>query len=205
MILKAGTYDNVIRLLPPLTIDEGLLEEGLGVLDEAIAAGVRVGRGRRAGACYRRAVAEDDEDEVRRSRIGSAVRGIAIDLSPLRASRDFRRLWLGLLVSTFGYQFTLVATFIQVFRLTGSAGGGRAARARRLRRRWWSARSSGSAFLDALDRRKILIGAQLGYAVSSGALFAGALMGDPPPVADLRRGRGDRRGERDRLPDPQRR
>lgn len=38
VILKAGTYDNVIRLLPPITIDEGLLEEGLGVLDEAIAA-----------------------------------------------------------------------------------------------------------------------------------------------------------------------
>ena len=38
VILKAGTYDNVIRLLPPLTIDEALLDEGLGVLDEAIAA-----------------------------------------------------------------------------------------------------------------------------------------------------------------------
>jgi 4-aminobutyrate aminotransferase/(S)-3-amino-2-methylpropionate transaminase len=39
VILKAGTHDNVIRLLPPLTIDEGLLAEGLGVLDEAIGAG----------------------------------------------------------------------------------------------------------------------------------------------------------------------
>jgi 4-aminobutyrate aminotransferase/(S)-3-amino-2-methylpropionate transaminase len=39
VIIKAGTYDNVIRLLPPLTIDESLLEEGLGVLDEALAAG----------------------------------------------------------------------------------------------------------------------------------------------------------------------
>ncbi len=38
VILKAGTYDNVIRLLPPLTIDEDLLEEGLGILDEAIGA-----------------------------------------------------------------------------------------------------------------------------------------------------------------------
>ncbi|HYX79697.1 MAG TPA: aminotransferase class III-fold pyridoxal phosphate-dependent enzyme, partial [Actinomycetota bacterium] len=38
VILKAGTYDNVIRLLPPLTIEESLLDEGLGVLDEAIAA-----------------------------------------------------------------------------------------------------------------------------------------------------------------------
>jgi 4-aminobutyrate aminotransferase/(S)-3-amino-2-methylpropionate transaminase len=38
IVLKAGTYDNVIRLLPPLTIDEGLLDEGMQVLDEAIAA-----------------------------------------------------------------------------------------------------------------------------------------------------------------------
>jgi 4-aminobutyrate aminotransferase/(S)-3-amino-2-methylpropionate transaminase len=38
VILKAGTYDNVIRLLPPITIEEGLLEEGLGILDEAIGA-----------------------------------------------------------------------------------------------------------------------------------------------------------------------
>ena len=37
VILKAGTFDNVIRLLPPLTIDEGLLDEGLDVLDEAMA------------------------------------------------------------------------------------------------------------------------------------------------------------------------
>ena len=34
--LKAGTYDNVIRLLPPLMIDEGLLDEGLDVLDAAL-------------------------------------------------------------------------------------------------------------------------------------------------------------------------
>jgi 4-aminobutyrate aminotransferase / (S)-3-amino-2-methylpropionate transaminase / 5-aminovalerate transaminase len=37
ILLKAGTYDNVIRLLPPLTIDEDLLDEGLSVLDKAIA------------------------------------------------------------------------------------------------------------------------------------------------------------------------
>jgi len=39
VILKAGTYDNVIRLLPPLTIDEGLLDEGLQTLDDAIGNG----------------------------------------------------------------------------------------------------------------------------------------------------------------------
>jgi 4-aminobutyrate aminotransferase/(S)-3-amino-2-methylpropionate transaminase len=38
IVLKAGTYDNVIRLLPPLTIDEGLLDEGLSVLDKALGA-----------------------------------------------------------------------------------------------------------------------------------------------------------------------
>jgi 4-aminobutyrate aminotransferase / (S)-3-amino-2-methylpropionate transaminase / 5-aminovalerate transaminase len=38
VILKAGTYDNVIRLLPPITIEDELLDEGLGVLDEAITA-----------------------------------------------------------------------------------------------------------------------------------------------------------------------
>jgi 4-aminobutyrate aminotransferase / (S)-3-amino-2-methylpropionate transaminase / 5-aminovalerate transaminase len=38
IVLKAGTYDNVVRLLPPLTIDDGLLEEGLGILEKALAA-----------------------------------------------------------------------------------------------------------------------------------------------------------------------
>jgi 4-aminobutyrate aminotransferase / (S)-3-amino-2-methylpropionate transaminase / 5-aminovalerate transaminase len=37
IVLKAGTYDNVIRLLPPLTIEEGLLQEGLHVLEKALA------------------------------------------------------------------------------------------------------------------------------------------------------------------------
>jgi 4-aminobutyrate aminotransferase / (S)-3-amino-2-methylpropionate transaminase / 5-aminovalerate transaminase len=37
VVLKAGTYDNVIRLLPPLTIGEDLLGEGLDVLEKALA------------------------------------------------------------------------------------------------------------------------------------------------------------------------
>ncbi len=37
LILSAGTYGNVIRLLPPLIIEEDLLRDGLSVLDEAIA------------------------------------------------------------------------------------------------------------------------------------------------------------------------
>ena len=37
LILSAGTYANVIRLLPPLVIEEELLRDGLAVLDEALA------------------------------------------------------------------------------------------------------------------------------------------------------------------------
>ena len=36
IVLTAGTYGNVIRLLPPLTIEETLLEDGLDVLEEAV-------------------------------------------------------------------------------------------------------------------------------------------------------------------------
>lgn len=38
LLVKAGTYSNVIRLLPPLTIGQEDLVEGLDILEEAIAA-----------------------------------------------------------------------------------------------------------------------------------------------------------------------
>ena len=37
VVLKAGTYDNVVRFLPPLTIAEELLGEGLDVMEKALA------------------------------------------------------------------------------------------------------------------------------------------------------------------------
>jgi 4-aminobutyrate aminotransferase/(S)-3-amino-2-methylpropionate transaminase len=37
IVIKAGADDNVIRLLPPLTIGEDLLDEALGVLEHAVA------------------------------------------------------------------------------------------------------------------------------------------------------------------------
>ncbi|MGB5951444.1 MAG: 4-aminobutyrate--2-oxoglutarate transaminase [Ornithinimicrobium sp.] len=37
IVLTCGTYGNIVRLLPPLTIGEDLLREGLGVLIEALA------------------------------------------------------------------------------------------------------------------------------------------------------------------------
>ncbi|HYX79698.1 MAG TPA: MFS transporter [Actinomycetota bacterium] len=116
---------------------------------------------------------------TRRARLSSAVRRFAADLSPLRVSRDFRRLWVGLLVSEVGYQFTVVATFIQVFRLTHSAAAvgltglvGLAALA--------IGTLAGSSFVDAYDRRRTLIGAQICFMLGSGTLLIGALAGHPP-------------------------
>ena len=118
------------------------------------------------------------EGEAERERT-SRLRRIAVDVTPLRVSRDYRRLWLGLLASTFGSQFTIVATYLQVFELTDSTAAvgllglvgfvGLVA-----------GTLAGSTFLDAFDRRKILIASQVGYLGSSGLLFAGALQGDPP-------------------------
>ena len=37
IVLSAGTYGNVVRLLPPINIDEALLADGLDVLESAVA------------------------------------------------------------------------------------------------------------------------------------------------------------------------
>jgi 4-aminobutyrate aminotransferase/(S)-3-amino-2-methylpropionate transaminase len=37
VLLSCGIYSNVIRLLPPLTISDALLDEGLAVLDRSLA------------------------------------------------------------------------------------------------------------------------------------------------------------------------
>src|SRR5204862_307750 len=48
------------------------------------------------------------------------LRRIAIDVTPLRVSRDFRLLWTGSLISALGSQFVRVGLYIQVYALTGS-------------------------------------------------------------------------------------
>jgi MFS family permease len=115
----------------------------------------------------------------RRARAHAAVRALAVDVTPLRASRDFRLLWGGLLVSETGHQFTIVATFIQVWRLTGStlAVGaiglvGLAALA--------LGTLIGGQVLDLVDRRRLLIASQFSYMTAAAALLVGALAGTPP-------------------------
>ncbi|HEX6230970.1 MAG TPA: MFS transporter [Actinomycetota bacterium] len=123
--------------------------------------------------------AGERERRARAERLRMAVRGLAVDVSPLRASRDFRRIWLGMLVSELGYQFALVATYVQVTELTGQPAAvgaiglfGFVALV--------IGTIVGGTFVDAYDRRTILIFSQMGYMVGSGALLAGALHGHPP-------------------------
>lgn len=117
----------------------------------------------------------------RTSRMGEMVRRIAADVTPLRVSRDFRVLWVGLLVSELGFQFTLVATYIQVTKLTGSAA---AAAVGLIGLVGFVALVVGSlvgaSFLDALDRRTILVWSQLGFMAAAAILLAGAVHGHPP-------------------------
>ncbi len=115
----------------------------------------------------------------RRARVATVLRRIAVDIEPLRRSPDFRRIWLGLLVSEFGHHFTIVASFIQVFRLTRSPAAvglvglvGLVALA--------IATVLAGTFVDVIDRRTTLIGAQIGYMLGAGSLFLGALGGRPP-------------------------
>lgn len=48
-------------------------------------------------------------------------RRLVLDLTPLRVSADYRRLWLGLSVAQIGQQMTTLAVGIQVYDLTGSS------------------------------------------------------------------------------------
>jgi 4-aminobutyrate aminotransferase/(S)-3-amino-2-methylpropionate transaminase len=38
ILLRAGTYDNSVRLLPPLVMSDDLLNDGLSVLEKAVRA-----------------------------------------------------------------------------------------------------------------------------------------------------------------------
>ncbi|MDP9330869.1 MAG: MFS transporter [Actinomycetota bacterium] len=103
---------------------------------------------------------------------------IALDITPLRTSRDFRVLWIGLFVSDLGYQFALVAMFVQVYRLTGSAGKVGLIGLFSLVALIAGSIVSG-AVVDAYDRRKLLMLSQVGLAIGATMLLAGALAGRP--------------------------
>jgi MFS family permease len=113
-------------------------------------------------------------NDPRRSRL----RRIAIDLSPLRVSRDFRMLYAAGMVSAVGVQIARTAIYIQVYELTGSAAAvgmvgltGFVALV--------LGTLIGSSFIDAHDRRLTLAWSQVSYMAAAALLVLSATIEDP--------------------------
>ncbi len=120
----------------------------------------------------------DGEVRTRRARAIAAARSLAVDLTPLRASRDFRLLWFGELISQSGHFFTVVAMFIQVFALTGSpAAVGVVGLVQVVPLVF--ATIFGGVLVDRVDRRRVLLVCQVGFAGSSALLLGNALLPHP--------------------------
>jgi MFS family permease len=98
------------------------------------------------------------------------VRGLLLDVRPLRASAAFRRLWLGSTVSSVGGQMTTFAVALQVFRLTGSSaavgGIGLAAAIPSL-----VVGLVGGPLIDSVDRRRLVLVTR-GCLMAISAVFA---------------------------------
>jgi MFS family permease len=124
-------------------------------------------------------VSDSPDDPAARASARSRLRRIAIDITPLRVSRDFRLVWGGVFISELGYQFTRVALYVQVFEQTGSTAAvgflGLFGLAGQI-----AGTLVGGSFIDAHDRRRILLVAQIALAGFASVLLAGAIAGDPP-------------------------
>jgi MFS family permease len=114
----------------------------------------------------------------------SVLKRIAVDVSPLRASRDFRLLVAGQVVSGLGTQAALVALPYQIYvvshspTLVGLLGAfelGPLIVVSLL----------GGALADRTDRRRVLAAAQLGVIAAAGALAVAAFSGRPPVLLIL--------------------
>jgi MFS family permease len=104
---------------------------------------------------------------------------IAVDVAPLRASRDLRLLVLGNFVSGLGTQAALVALPYQLYVETGSAFLTGLLGAVELIPLVAMA-LLGGALADRHDRRRLLLVDQIGLVAVAGALAACTFAGDPP-------------------------
>src|SRR5947209_19999011 len=109
----------------------------------------------------------------------AALKRIAVDVSPLRASRDFRLLMIGDVVSSLGTQAALVALPYQIYVTSHSATLVGLLGAFELGP-MIVVSLVGGAVADRADRRRVLIAAQFGVIAASVALAAAAFSGHPP-------------------------
>src|SRR5262249_43240917 len=115
---------------------------------------------------------------ARRPLLRRLARAVTLDLGPLRAHRDFRLLYIGQLVSTFGNNLTTVGLLYQIFVLTqsplavGILGVVQFVPLLLLA-------FAGGALADAIDRRRLVQVTELALAGLSGALVVNALLPEP--------------------------
>jgi len=105
-----------------------------------------------------------------------------LDISPLRRHRDFRLVFIGQLMSSFGGFITYVALPVQVYALTGSSAivgliGAAQLIPLAVAALW------GGAFADALDRRTLLLRCEALMACGSVALVVNSLLTEPSVLA----------------------
>ncbi|MFN8163174.1 MAG: MFS transporter [Solirubrobacterales bacterium] len=112
-------------------------------------------------------------------RVLKRISRIAVDLRPLRESRDFRLLTAGSLITGLGTQATLVALPYQVFVttdsvfLTGLLGAAELVPLA-------AGSLYGGALADRFDRRTLLLACQLALVAVAAALALAAAAGSPP-------------------------
>jgi MFS family permease len=108
--------------------------------------------------------------------VGRAVRAVVADVTPLRVSAAYRRLWFGVGVSNIGQQMTVVALAWQVYLITRSSLmvgllGGFALVPLVVFGLY------GGAVADVVDRRRVMLWSSSGLASLSAVLLAQALAG----------------------------
>ena len=109
-------------------------------------------------------------------RVGRSARALLPDTTPLRASRSYRLLWFGQVVSSSGTQLRLVAIPYQIYVLTGSTFAvGLIGLFQAVPLLAFSL--FGGVIADMFDRRRVLIVTQVGLTVVSVALALAALTG----------------------------
>ncbi len=106
------------------------------------------------------------------------LRALAIDLSPLKASRDYRLLFLGQFVSAFGSSISYVVLPWQMYQLTKSTFAVAMISLAEFVPMFVMA-FVGGALADFIDRRRLIVIAEIGLTVCCGLLAANALLAQP--------------------------
>jgi MFS family permease len=101
-----------------------------------------------------------------------------IDISPLRVSRDYRLLFFGQLISTFGTAISLVVIPVQVYQLTGSTLLVGLVSVPEFAMILLLA-FVGGAYADFIDKRKLLRLTEIGQTLTTSFLVLNALQPRP--------------------------